>query len=267
MSNNPPRPTEPDPRTREFYRNTLRRLHESGVPFLVGGAYALGHYTGIARHTKDLDIFVRPADVPRVLAVLQRAGCRTEVTFEHWLAKAFAGDDLVDIIYNSGNGLCPVDDAWLGHAEPGEVLGVPVRFCPAEEMIWQKSFIMERERFDGADVVHLIRARGPRLDWGRLLGRFGPHWRVLLSQLILFGYVYPVERDRVPAEVLQALATRLLEETRAAGAQDHLCRGTILSREQYLVDVGPWGYRDARLRPEGRMTEGQIDEWTEGIGH
>jgi hypothetical protein len=30
-----------------------------------------------------------------------------------------------------------------------------------EEMVWQKAFIMERERFDGADVVHLIQA-----PWG-----------------------------------------------------------------------------------------------------
>ena len=36
-------------------------LNESGVPFLVGGAYALAKHAGIERHTKDLDIFVRRA--------------------------------------------------------------------------------------------------------------------------------------------------------------------------------------------------------------
>src|SRR5207248_659415 len=115
-------------------------------------------------------------------------------------------------IYNSGNGRCPVDDDWFAHAVWAEVLGTPVSVIPAEEMIWQKSYIMERERFDGADVAHLLRARGPALDWDRLLRRFGAHWRVLLSHLVLFGFVYPSEQDKVPRRVLHDLAERLLAE-------------------------------------------------------
>src|SRR6266446_9055680 len=41
-----------------FYRQALLTLQAAQVPFLVGGAYALAHYTGITRHTKDVDIFV-----------------------------------------------------------------------------------------------------------------------------------------------------------------------------------------------------------------
>ena len=48
-----------NPRTRDFYVRTLAVLNESGVPFLVGGAYALARYAGIERHTKDLDIFIQ----------------------------------------------------------------------------------------------------------------------------------------------------------------------------------------------------------------
>ena len=62
---------------------------------------------------------------------------------------------------------------------------------PIEEMIWSKAFLMERERFDGADVLHLVRARQKEINWPRLLSRFGEHWRVLLSHLVLFPYVYP----------------------------------------------------------------------------
>ena len=62
---------------------------------------------------------------------------------------------------------------------------------PVEEMIWSKAFLMERERFDGADVPHLMRARQQRSNWPRLLPRFGEHWRVLLAHLVLFPYVYP----------------------------------------------------------------------------
>src|SRR5947208_3233431 len=59
-----------DPTTREIYREAMIALGEAGVPYLVGGAYAMERYTGIARHTKDFDILVRPADVPTALGAL-----------------------------------------------------------------------------------------------------------------------------------------------------------------------------------------------------
>jgi hypothetical protein len=45
-----------------------------------------------------------------------------------------------------------------------------------------------------------------------------------------------------------------------------VCRGTLLSRAQYLVDIEKWGYEDARLQPQGRMTEEDILRWTEPLG-
>ena len=39
----------------------------------------------------------------------------------------------------------------------GEALGIPVRFCAIEEMIWSKGYIMERERFDGAEPPRTVR--------------------------------------------------------------------------------------------------------------
>jgi hypothetical protein len=53
-------------------------------------------------------------------------------------------------------------------------------------LIWQKAYVMERERFDGADIVHLLASCAPGIDWKRLMERFGPDWRVLMSHLILF---------------------------------------------------------------------------------
>jgi hypothetical protein len=249
-----------EPQTTHFYLNAVAALTEAKVPFLFGGAYALAHYTWISRHTKDLDVFVKPADAPRALEVLRQAGYRTEMTFPHWLGKAFCGDDFIDVIFSSGNGLCPVDDEWFTHAVPME--GGSARLCPAEELIWQKAFIMERERFDGADVNHLLRARGTKLDWDRLLRRFGSHWHLLLVHLILFSFVYPAERDRVPARVVEMLLERWRKEMDKDTAEDKICRGTLLSRTQYLNDTELWGYEDARLSPLGQMTAEQITHWT-----
>lgn len=254
-----------DPRTVEFYREALAALFNAGVPFLVGGAYALERYTGIARHTKDFDVFVRPGDCERTLDVLSEIGCQTDLTFTHWLGKGFRGDDFMDVIFSSGNGIATVDDLWFTHAVPAEVLGLAVKLSPVEEMIWSKSFVMERERYDGADIAHLIRAQGQTLDWQRLLQRFDEHWHVLLSHVVLFRYIYPGERDRVPAWVMRELTARLHAEADERAPKDRVCRGTILSRGQYLVDIDKWRYRDARLTPAGTMTRRQIAHWTAAI--
>src|SRR4051794_38341037 len=81
-----------DPATRDYYRQAMDVLDAAGVPFLVGGAYAMERYTGIARHTKDFDVFVRPQDSPRALESLKSIADLTELTFPHWLGKAFRGD-------------------------------------------------------------------------------------------------------------------------------------------------------------------------------
>ena len=47
---------EPAPQAGAFYRRALMALQAARVPFLVGGGYALAHYTGIIRHTKDFDL-------------------------------------------------------------------------------------------------------------------------------------------------------------------------------------------------------------------
>jgi hypothetical protein len=258
-------PADLDPRTRDFYVRTLAVLNEAGVPFLVGGAYALAVHAGIERHTKDLDVFVRREDRDRILRTLGAAGYRTEVSFPHWLAKAHSEAGFIDVIHSSGNAVAEVDEEWFSHASDGEILGVPVRLCPAEEMIWSKAYVQERERFDGADVAHLIRCRGEALDWGRLLRRFGEHWRVLFAHLVTFGFVYPAERAKVPTWVLDELSDRLRKETEGPAPHGQVCFGTFLSREQYLVDIGMWGYQDARVRPLGSMSPEEVAHWTASI--
>jgi hypothetical protein len=246
------------------YLRAIRALDAAELPFLVGGTHALSHYTGIARNSKDFDIFVARADVEPVMTVLQRAGFTTELKFPHWLGKATCSSGFLDVIFSSGNGIATVDAQWFEHAAAGLAFGVPVKLCPAEEMIWSKAFIMERERYDGADVLHLVRALAETLDWQRLLGRFGPHWRVLFSHLCLFGFVYPSERDRIPSRVMNGLVERLDREMHAAAPTERVVHGTLVSREQYLVDVEHWGYRDARLQ-DSAMTPDDIVHWTRAI--
>jgi len=244
-----------------FYRRMMEALLAADAPFLVGGAYALARYTGIERFTKDFDIFIKRADLDRVEGVLAQAGCEIQRFAPHWLAKAISGDDFIDLIWSSGNGVAVVDDVWFEKAAPGEVLGVKALLIPAEEMIWSKALIMERERYDGADVAHLVHEQAHRLDWQRLLERFGPNWRVLLVHLTLFGFVYAQRRASIPDWLMAELARRQRVEQRQPPPREAVCMGTLLSRNQYAVDVERWGYRDGRLPPTGNMSQREVDIW------
>jgi hypothetical protein len=248
--------------SRVFYREAMEILNRAGVPFLVGGAFAFIHQAGIDKSTKDLDIFARPRDVQRLLEACATAGYDTELVFSHWLAKIRSPEGFIDVIFNSGNGVAMVDDWWFEHATSEIVLGVPVKIAPPEETVWSKAFVMERERFDGADVAHLILAHGERLDWQRLLARFGPHWRVLLTHLVLYGFIFPSERSRVPAWVMQDLLKRVEAEHAEPDSAEPVCYGTLLSWSQYLGDVLGGSFRDSRIRPYGTMSAEEVARWT-----
>ena len=247
----------------KFYRASMLVLEKANIPFLVGGAYAFGVYTGISRDTKDFDLFVQPKDVEAALAVLGAAGYGGERTFPHWLAKAKCGDDVIDLIYRAGNGLCEVDSTWFARAREGELLGLSVKLCAPEEIVWMKGYIMERERYDGADIAHLIECCAEQIDWEHLVRRFGPDWQVLLSHLILFGYVYPSEQKRVPAYILDRLIDWLQKDP--SETVGRVCRGTLLSRQQYLHDIEERGYHDPRLDDRARMNTEDIAHWTDAI--
>src|SRR4051812_9710234 len=147
----------------------IELLSDAQVPFVVGGAYAYATYTGIYRDTKDLDLFPRKRDAGRALEVLELDGWRTERTDEVWLYKAFKGEWFVDFIFSSGNGVAVVDEDWFENAKTATVFGHRCLVAPAEEMIWSKAFVNERERYDGADVNHLLLKAGRQMDWERMM--------------------------------------------------------------------------------------------------
>src|SRR5438093_8032451 len=247
-----------------LHRRSVVALQDAGIPFLIGGAYVVEVYAGVTRRTKDFDLYLRPQHIDLALKALERAGYKTKKTFPHWLAKARRERDRIDLIFRAGNGLCEVDDSWFERAHDDELLDLHVKLCAPEEMIWMKAYIMERERFDGADIAHILKSCAEQLDWPHLVRRFGPDWRVLLSHLVLFGYIYPSERRRVPLALMDDLIARLRSERRTAGA-DRICRGTLLSRKQYLMDIQERGFRDARLQQRVRMNAKDIAHWTRAI--
>ena len=248
-----------------FYRETLELFQREGLPFLVGGTHAYYRYTGIARETKDFDVFVKRADYPRFEAALTSAGYHTELKFPHWLGKIYKDGAFIDLIFSGGNGEAAVDDDWFEHSVEGKIFGLPVRLVAPEYMIWSKSYVMERERYDGGDVMHLLLRTGKRLDWNQLLKLFGDHWRLLFMHIVKFGFVYPSERFRIPREVTEELLRRFTTQLNDRSTKEKVCYGTITSRAQYLVDIREWGFLDARMQPYGTMTGEDVEHWTEAI--
>jgi hypothetical protein len=256
----PASPVDPKPGTRDFYVDALQALDRAQVPYLVGGGYAMAHFTGIQRTTKDLDIFIRPDDRDRTLTTLSAAGYQTEFFYPFWISKALCGDAFIDVLYNSGNGICTVDDEWFANAGEIDVHGYRAPMTPPEETLWSKAFVQDRDRFDGADIAHLILRQGQNFDWRRLVRRFRGHERVLMAHLLLYDYIYPTERGRVP-DWVPARLTELIQSEPPTEAR--LCRGTNLAVRGFGTDVREWGFADARVQPHGPLTPDQVEQLPE----
>jgi hypothetical protein len=232
----------------EFYRNALQLLADNNFSFLVGGGFALRRYTGIFRDTKDLDLFCKAGEYPRILKLFAEHGFKTEITDVRWLAKVYKDSKYIDLIFNTVNNICTVDDSWFDHAVEGEVYGIPIRFIPAEELFWCKIYVQNRERYDGADVNHIILRHGAQLDWQRIWARLEQHWHLLMAQVLSFQFVYPSERDIIPRWLFDTLMEKAKEQFELPLPIEKVCLGPIIDQTQYETDIREWDFKVITMR-------------------
>jgi hypothetical protein len=234
---------------RAFYYEAISLLHQSDVPFMLGGGFATYHYTGIARATKDMDVFCKAGDYPKILKLFAEHGYRTELSDVRWLAKIFKDDNFIDVIFDTVNNICRVDDSWLEHATTGEFAGTQVKFMAPEELLWCKIYVQNRERYDGADVNHILLKAGKNLDWKRLYARLDAHWHLLLMHLISFQFVYPSEyHDIIPQWLFEELLGRARDQYAIPPSLEKVCRGPIIDQTQYEVDIKEWNYKVTTIK-------------------
>ncbi len=232
-----------------FYQEALGHLRDSQADFLLGGGFAAFHYTGVFRDTKDLDIFCKPAGYPRILKYFAQLGYETQLTDVRWLAKIFKGEYFIDVIFNSVNNICQVDDTWFKYASEGEFAGVPVRYISAEDLLWCKAYVQNRERYDGADINHIILRHGKKLNWERLLMRLDAHWHLLLSHLIMFQFVYPSDfHEIIPRWLFDELMKRAHEQYDLPPTTERVCRGPVIDNTQYSIDIKEWNYKSYTIK-------------------
>jgi hypothetical protein len=232
-----------------FYKEALELLEESGASFMLGGAFCMFEYTGIYRDTKDLDIFCKASEYTRILKFFADKGYKTELTDVRWLAKVFKGEYFIDIIFDTVNNICRVDDSWFQHAVDAEFVGCNVKLLSPEELIFCKLYVQNRERYDGADVNHVMLKQGKTLNWERLMQRMDPHWHILLAQLIQFQFVYPSDyHDIIPRWLFDELIRRAQEQYDLPPAVERVCRGPIIDQTQYQVDIKDWNYKVTTIK-------------------
>jgi hypothetical protein len=241
------KPPEFAPEQVELFREVLSLFSQNRVPYVVSGAFALREHTGICRDTKDLDVFLPPEAVGIAIRVLRQYGFECEVADPVWLAKAHRSNFFVDLITGMSTGTVTVDQSWVDRGLPSELFGVPVKILGPEELIASKLFVTRRERFDGADILHVFYATHGRLDWDRLMELVGEHWKVLFWALVLYQYAYPAHTHYVPRRIWDDLIGRFQKEVHSPNPRAEF-RGSLIDPKMFAIDVNEWGMADLHER-------------------
>jgi predicted nucleotidyltransferase len=173
-------------------------LDQAGIPYALMGGLAVAT-VGRGRTTKDVDLFVHPDHAEAALEALARAGFRTERTDPAWIYKAFWGENLVDLIFESSGGIL-FDEELQSRRRVITVLGREVKALAAEDILVIKALANEEHRprhwHDGLAILGET-----ELDWAYLVHRARPYAPRVLSLLL-----YAVsDGSRVSAEALREL--------------------------------------------------------------
>lgn len=177
------------------YQSALKAVRAANVNFLLGGAFALAVYTGKWRDTKDLDLLVMDADRKAIVDALTEAGFKDyhdQMPYDRgWIYRATRDGFIVDVIWRMANRRADVEPAWFDNATPVRVHEEVLLAVGAEELLWHKLYVMQRERCDWPDILNLLNGVGYRLDWDRLLSMVGEDELLLGGVLTTFAWLCP----------------------------------------------------------------------------
>jgi hypothetical protein len=224
----------------------MTAVRNSGVPFLLGGGFALATFTGRWRDTKDIDFYVRPEDRERAVAALKKAGFsdyyRQRPYDRKWIFRNVKSGVIVDIIWAMANQRARVDKLWFERAGSLVLRGEELKVLPMEEFIWCKLYIMQRDHCDWPDIVNLLYAEGQRIDWERLLARLEEDTALLKAMLCVYTWLCPREARQLPPFLWRRLGLQ----------PDKLVSGRVKRNHIRLFDSRAWF---AGLQPAGAKLE------------
>jgi hypothetical protein len=220
-----------------IYDEAIRAVRQTERRFMLAGAFSLASYTGRWRNTKDLDFYILPQDRQLFIDALTRAGFADyfdALPYDRkWIYRSVKGDCIVDIIWAMANQRAQVDEEWFEHAPEVQVRGQVLSVAPAEELLWCKLFVLQRERCDWPDVLNLIHSLGPDLDWEHLSNRLEDDLPLLAGVLNVYGWLCPGNDLKLPASLRE-----LVPHSGKRGAP-RVCEAHIR-----LLDSRPWFVTD-----------------------
>jgi hypothetical protein len=183
-----------------------------GVPFLLGGGFALASFTGRWRDTKDIDFYIKPEHRELVVAALRKAGFRdyfNKLPYDRrWIYRSIRSGVIVDIIWAMANQRAQVDNGWFERAGELELRGERLAIIPPEEMMWCKLYILQRDHCDWTDGFNLLYAAGHRLDWAHLIERLEEDTPLLKAMLQVYGWLCPKYALKLPKSLWKSLNLR-----------------------------------------------------------
>jgi hypothetical protein len=212
----------------------IEAVRATAVPFMIGGAFGLACYTGRWRNTKDLDFYILPEHREVVIEALTSAGFgdfHDKLGYDRrWIYRSEQDGVIVDIIWAMANQRTEVQPDWFEHAPTVILHSQILQTVPAEELLWCKLYVMQRDRCDWPDVINILYAVGPELDWERLLRRLEDDHSLLVGALSAFSWISPHKAALLPESVRAIISP---------GGQS-MGNGETERRRVQLLDSRPW---------------------------
>lgn len=171
MGNVPSIATQPlpdDPEETELrlaLKHSAAALKADGVPFALGGGYALW-VRGAPEPVHDVDLVVAEEDVEVAAHSLEAAGFTLERPPEDWLFKAWWGQSQVDVLHKL-RGVTVVPEL-VARAEETEVLGVRIPVLPPTPIMVAKLCSLSENYGDFGALLPSFRAVREQLDWDEI---------------------------------------------------------------------------------------------------
>lgn len=215
-----------------IYERAIKAFRPLNRPFMLAGAFSLATYTGRWRNTKDLDFYILPGDRQVFIDALTREGFTDYYDklpyVRHWIYRAWKDDCIVDIIWAHANQRAQVDEQWFERAPEINVRGETLAVAPAEELLWCKLYVLQKDRCDWGDVINLIHALDGKMDWEHLAERLGEDLPLLIGLLNVYCWLCPGTELHLPPRM-----RAMLPHCEASSGREN-------QRHIDLLDTRPW---------------------------
>jgi hypothetical protein len=196
----------------QIYRCAIHALRDAGIPFMLGGGFALATFIGRWRDTKDIDFYVSPKSREAAIKALTQAGFadyhKQRPYDRRWIYRSIQSGVIVDIIWSMANRRARVDDLWFRRAGSVVIRGQQLPVLPMEEFTWCKLYIVQRDHCDWTDILNLLYARGPEFDWSHLIWRLGDDLPVLKAAVLVYGWLCPKQARQLPEGLWRRLGLK-----------------------------------------------------------